>query len=268
MSIPIPDEHGTCLITGASSGIGAEIARQIAERGYDVTLAARRIDRLTKLAAELEHDHGVTATAVECDISDPAARKQLLDGIKKSDRHVDILVNNAGCGTEGNFADHKAKAELGQIELNVLALTALTHAVLPGMIKRGSGAVLNVASTAAFQPMPRQAVYAATKAFVLSFSNAIGKELSGTGVSVTALCPGPTKTEFFGPRMEKLESSTPGIFWQSAEDCAKDGVEGLFKRKRIVIPKAINRLSALSGSYTPTPITLEALDRFWPAGKK
>lgn len=268
MSIPIPDAKGTCLITGASSGIGAEIARQIAERGYNVTLAARRIDRLTKLAAELENDHGVSADAVACDITDPAARKKMLDAIKKSGRHIDILVNNAGRGTEGNFADQKAEHELAQIDLNVLALTALTHAVLPDMIKRGSGAILNVASTAAYQPMPRQAVYAATKAFVLSFSNAIGKELSGTGVSVTALCPGPTKTEFFGTRMEQFERATPGIFWQSAEGCAKDGVEGLFKRKRIVIPKATNRLSALGGSYTPTPVMLEVLDRLWPVGKK
>jgi short-subunit dehydrogenase len=268
MSIPIPDAKGTCLITGASSGIGAEVARQIAERGYNVTLAARRIDRLTKLAAELENDHGVTADAVACDVTNPAAREKMLEDIKQNGKHVDILVNNAGCGTEGGFVDNKAEDAVRQIELNVVALTALTHAVLPGMIKRGSGAVLNVASTAAFQPMPRQAVYAATKSFVLSFSNAIGKELSGTGVSITALCPGPTRTEFFGPRMEQLEGSTPGIFWQSAEDCAKDGVEGMFKRKRIVIPKVTNRLSALSGSYTPTPITLEVLDRLWPAGKK
>lgn len=268
MSIPIPDENGTCLITGASSGIGEEVARKIAERGYNVTLVARRIDRLTELAAELKREHGVTADTVECDLTDSAALKKLLDGVKKSGKHIDILVNNAGCGTEGNFVDTKEKPALGQIELNVLALTALTHAVLPAMIKRGNGAVLNVASVAAFQPIPRQAVYAATKAYVLSFSNAIGKELSGTGVSVTALCPGPTKTNFYGDRMEHFESSTPGIFWQSAEACAKDGVEGLFKRKRIVIPKITNRLSALSGSFTPTPITLEAIDRFSPVGRK
>ncbi len=269
MSIPIPDVKGTCLITGASSGIGQEIARQIAERGYNVTLAARRLDRLAALAKEIEEEFGVTAEAVECDITDPAARKKMLDGIANSGKHIDILVNNAGCGTEGKFVENKAEHELRQINLNVLALVALTHEVLPEMVGRGSGALLNVASTAAFQPMPRQAVYAATKAFVLSFSNGIGKELAGTGVSVTALCPGPTKTEFFGEQqMEHLEKSTPGIFWQSAADCARDGVEGLFKRKRVVIPKVSNRLSALSGSYTPTPITLEVLDRFWPVGKK
>lgn len=268
MSIPIPHAKGTCLITGASSGIGEQIARQMAERGYNVTLAARRLDRLTTLAEELEREFGVVADAVECDITDAAARKKLLDGIAESGKVVDILVNNAGCGTEGDFAGNKVKYELRQVDLNVTALVALTHAVLSDMVERGSGAILNVASTAAFQPIPRQTVYAATKAFVLSFSNGIGKELAGTGVSVTALCPGPTKTEFFGDKMEELESATPGLFWQSAEDCARDGVDGLFKRKRVVIPKISNRLSALSGSYTPTPVTLEILDRFWPVGKK
>lgn len=268
MSIPIPNEKGTCLVTGASAGIGVELARQIAERGYNVTLAARRVDRLEKLAKELEDEYNVEAVAVACDATDPAQRDALLKGIAERGQHVDILVNNAGRGTAGDFARNKSEHELAQIELNVVALVALTHEVLPGMIERGSGAVLNVASTAAFQPMPRQAVYAATKAFVLSFSNAIGKELKDTGVSVTALCPGPTRTEFFGEKMEELTGSTPGIFWQSAAECAHDGVDGLFKRKRVVIPKTINRIGALSASYTPTPVTLELLDRLWPVGRK
>lgn len=268
MSIPLPDSAGTCLVTGASAGLGVEFARELARRGYNVTLAARRIERLNDLAAELRDDHGVDAVPVECDITDPAAREALLTNIEEQGRHIDILVNNAGCGTEGNFVDNEVRREIGQIELNVVALTALTHAALQGMTDRGSGAILNVASTAAFQPIPRQAVYAATKAYVLSFSNAIGKELAGTGVSVTTLCPGPTKTEFFGERMEQLERTTPGIFWQSAEDCAREGIEGMFKRKRVVIPKALNRIGALSGTYAPTPVTLEVLDRFWPVGKR
>lgn len=267
MSIPIPDSNGTCLITGASAGIGEELARQIAERGYNVTLAARRIDRLAALAAEIERDHNVTATAIECDVTDPAARDAMLASIEKAGKHVDVLVNNAGCGTDGNFYETSAAATQRQLDLNITALTMLTHAILPGMIERRSGAILNVASTAAFQPIPRQAVYAATKAYVLSFGNAIGKEVAGTGVSITTLCPGPTKTEFFGDDMEKYTSSTPGMFWQSAADCARDGVDGLFKRKRVVIPKTVNRISAISGSYTPTAITLEVLDRFWPVGK-
>lgn len=267
MSIPIPDSNGTCLITGASSGIGEELARQIAERGYNVTLAARRVDRLAALAAEIEREYNVTATAVECDVTDPDAREAMLDGIAAAGKHVDVLVNNAGCGTDGDFAEMSASATQRQLDLNITALTMLTHAVVPGMIERRSGAILNVASTAAFQPIPRQAVYAATKAYVLSFGNAIGKELAGSGVSVTTLCPGPTKTEFFGPDMEKYTSSTPGMFWQSAADCARDGVDGLFKRKRVVIPKAVNRIGAISGSHAPTAVTLEVLNRFWPVGK-
>ncbi|MBI5310448.1 MAG: SDR family oxidoreductase [Actinobacteria bacterium] len=269
MSIPIPDSNGTCLITGASSGIGEELARQIAERGYNVTLAARRIDRLAVLAAEIEREYDVTATAVECDVTDPAAREALLAAIAANGKHVDVLVNNAGCGTDGPFAEQSAAGTERQLDLNITALTMLTHAVLPGMIERRSGAILNVASTAAFQPIPRQAVYAASKSYVLSFSNALGKELAGTGVSVTTLCPGPTKTEFFGPEdMEKYTSSTPGMFWQTSAECARDGVDGLFKRKRVVIPKAVNRIGAFSGAHTPTSVTLEVLDRFWPVGKE
>ncbi|MFY9487164.1 MAG: SDR family oxidoreductase, partial [Solirubrobacterales bacterium] len=264
---PLPDSKGTCLITGASSGIGAEFARQMAERGYNVTLAARRVDRLTDLAAEIERDHGVKAIAAECDITDAAQREKLLADIAGRGERVDILINNAGRGADGKFHENPAEFELSQIELNVNALTALTHAVLPAMVERGNGAVLNVASTAGFQPMPRQATYAATKAFVIAFSEGIGQDLKDTGVSTTVLCPGPTRTEFFGDRQAAMEKSSPGVFWQSAEDCARDGLDGMFKRKRVVIPKAINRIGAISATHSPTGITLKVLDRFWPVGK-
>jgi short-subunit dehydrogenase len=267
MSIPIPSTDGTCLVTGASSGIGAECARQIAERGYNVTLAARRIDRLTELAAEIEREYNVRAHAVECDVTKPAARKKLLADIEARGEQIDILINNAGKGVDGPFWEHDVDAQLSQIQLNAEALTALTHMVLPGMIERGSGAILNVASTAAMQPIPRQAVYAGTKAYVLSFSQAVNKELQGTGVSITVLCPGPTRTEFFGERQEEIESEGPGFVWQSAEDCARDGLDGLFKRKRVVVPMALNRVGAISAKYSPTGVTLELLDRFWPIGK-
>ncbi|MGB1583737.1 MAG: SDR family NAD(P)-dependent oxidoreductase [Solirubrobacterales bacterium] len=267
MSIPIPSENGTALITGASAGIGVEFARQLAERGYNVTLAARRIDRLTELAAELEREHNVRAIPVACDVTDPQQRRELLESIDARGDVIDILVNNAGIGTDGPFWERPTEDQLAQIDINVLALTALTHMALPGMIERGHGAVLNVASTAAFQPLPRQAVYAATKAYVTSFSQALSTELSDTGVSVTVLCPGPTRTEFFGDRQAALEDSTPGFTWQSAEDCARAGLDGMFKRKRIVVPKALNKVGALSAKHTPTGVTLQMLDRFWPVGK-
>lgn len=267
MSIPIPSDKGTALITGASAGIGTEFARQMAERGYNVTLAARRLDRLAELAIEIEREYDVRATAVACDVTDATQRQELLDSIEARGDVVDILINNAGIGTDGPFWERHTDEQLAQIEINVLALTALTHMVLPGMIERDHGAVLNVASTAAFQPMPRQAVYAATKAYVLSFSQALSKELSNTGVSMTVLCPGPTRTEFFGERQAGLEDSTPGFTWQTAADCARAGLDGMFKRKRVVVPKALNKVGAVSARHTPTSVTLEMLDRFWPVGR-
>ncbi len=267
MSIPLPSENGTCLVTGASAGIGTEFARQLAERGYNVTLVARRIDRLSELAAELEEQHKVRAVALACDVSEADQRQEMLDAVAARGDEIQILVNNAGVGTDGSFADPPSDAEIKQVEINVLALTAITQAVLPGMRERGSGAILNVASTAAFQPMPKQSVYAATKAYVLSFSQGISKDLQGSGVSVTCLCPGPTRTEFFGDRQESLESDSPDFVWQSAEDCARAGLDGMFKGQRVVIPKFVNKAGAVSAKLSPTAMTLEVLDRFWPIGK-
>jgi short-subunit dehydrogenase len=267
MSIPIPSSTGTCLITGASAGIGSEFARQMAERGYNVTLAARRIERLTELATELEEKHNVRAIAVACDVTDATQRQELLGAIEARGDHVEILINNAGIGTEAKFLDDSTEDQLAQIEVNVVALTALTHMVLPAMVEKSSGAILNVASTAAFQPIPRQAVYAATKAYVLSLSQGLYQELKGTGVGVTVLCPGPTRTEFFGERQESIESDSPDWAWQSAEDCAREGIDAMFKHKRVCIPKAVNKVGAYSAKVSPTAVTLGVLDRFWPIGK-
>lgn len=267
MSVPNPTKDGTCLITGASSGIGEAIARDLAARGYNVTLAARRVERLQDLATELTDAHGVDAAAVQCDVTDEAQVGKLLDGIEQAGKQIDILVNNAGRGSTGKFFEDSYESEMAQIDLNVRALASMTHRVLPGMVERGGGAVLNVASTAAFQPMPRQNVYAASKAFVLYFSEGLAQELSGTGVSCTVLCPGPTKTEFFADDMDKYVENSPGFVWQSAEDVAKAGVEGMFKRKRTVVPKLTNRVGAISGHLTPRFVTLPMIDRFWPVGK-
>lgn len=267
MSIPLPSENGTCLITGASAGIGTEFARQLAERGYNVTLAARRIDRLTELAAEIEDEHDVRAIAVACDVTDAVQRQELIDAIHARGDHIDILINNAGIGTEGAFTNFTVDENQRQIDVNVSALTAMTTLLLPAMVEAGSGAILNVASTASFQPIPRQAVYAATKAYVTSFSQALAQELRGTGVSITVLCPGPTRTEFFGDKQAEIEADSPGWAWQTAEDCARDGLDAMFKQKRVEIPRAVNRVGAVSAKLTPTRMTVEVLDRFWPMGK-
>lgn len=268
MSIPNPTSDGTCLVTGASSGIGAEIARELAARGYNVTLAARRVEKLRKLAKELTSEYDIEATPVKCDVADDEQVAKMLEAIKASGKQVDIVVNNAGIGSQGGFAECDYESQIAQVDLNCRAVVGLTHRVLGGMVERGSGAVLIVASTAAFQPMPRQTVYAATKAFALSFGEALHQELGSKGIAVTTLCPGPTKTEFFGPEdMERYIESTPGFTWQSAEDVARAGVEGLFKGKRVVTPSLMNRISSIGGSYSPHFLSLKIVDRFWPVGK-
>ncbi len=269
MSIPNPTSDGTCLITGASSGIGAEIARELAARGYNVTLAARRIENLRELAKELTVEYDIEATPVKCDIADDEQVEQMLAAIGKAGKTIDILVNNAGVGSQGGFADCDLASQLAQVDLNCRAIVGLTHRVVGEMIECGSGALLFVASTAAFQPMPRQTVYAATKAFLLSFGEALHQELASDGIAVTTLCPGPTKTEFFGPEdMDRFIESTPGFTWQSAGDVARAGVDGLFRGKRVVTPSLLNRISSISGSYSPHFISLKLVDRFWPVGKE
>jgi uncharacterized protein len=190
--------RGTALITGASSGIGAELARVFAARGHDVVLVARRRDALEAVAGQVEGKHGVRATVLTADLSDPAAPQQLFDAIRAAHLKVDILVNNAGFGLAGEFAETDIARELEMIQVNVAAVTHLTKLFLGPMLQRRSGAILNVASVAGLFPGPLRSVYYATKAYVISFSEALAEELRGTGVSVTALCPGATATEFHG----------------------------------------------------------------------
>jgi len=194
------------LITGASAGIGLEFALRLAERGYDLILVARRRDRLDELAARVRSAHsGQRAEVVAADLADAAAPAAIAAEAGRLGMNVDLLVNNAGFGTHGHFEALSSEREAGEIAVNVAALVALTHAFLPAMLERRSGGVINVASTAAFQPVPYMSVYAGTKAFVRSFSEALHVEVSARGVRVLALCPGPTATEFFdtdvaGPR--------------------------------------------------------------------
>lgn len=187
----------TALVTGASSGIGAAMATALAARGADVVLVARRADRLTALGERLERDFGVRAHPISRDLVAAGAAATLADELAARGLTIDVLVNNAGFGTHGLFVTEEPQRVSDEIALNVTALVELTHALLPGMVDRDYGAVINVASTAAFQPLPHMAVYGATKAFVLSFTEALWGELEGTGVKALTLCPGATDTEFF-----------------------------------------------------------------------
>jgi short-subunit dehydrogenase len=184
------------LVTGASSGIGEAFARALASRGHALVLTARRLDRLESLAAALRKNHGVKVHVVCADLSKPTGVDDLVRAVDALDVHVDVLINNAGFGSYGSFSKLPLERELEMVDLNVRAVVALTGAFLEGMLQRGRGTILQIASTTAFQPVPYMAVYGATKAFVLSHAEAVARECEGTGVRVIAICPGHTPTEF------------------------------------------------------------------------
>jgi uncharacterized protein len=256
---------GTALVTGASSGIGAALARELASRGHALVLVARREERLRSLEAELSADHGVVAETVTCDLGDPAERDRLASEVSSLGRSVELLVNNAGFGYQGDFASNPTARVLNMVRLNVEAVVDLTSRFLPGMVERGRGAVINIASTSAFQPLPGSAVYAASKSFVLSFSEAIRTELRGSGVSVTAVCPGPVRTEFTEVAgMGDVDERTPEALWMSADDVARHAIQGAMRDRRVVVPGAINRAGALAGQHSPRAVALPLIRRLWP----
>src|SRR5271157_1635155 len=196
MALPPPDPSRTAVVTGASSGIGAEIARELARRGLGLTLVARRHELLRTVSAELSETFGVRAEFIAADLTDEDSRSAIADRVAELDLTVEVLVNNAGFTTVGPVHRAERSAELAMVRTDVEAVVDLCTLFLPGMVERRRGAVLNTASTAAYQPLPGQAGYGASKAFVLSYSRAVGSELRGSGVTVTALCPGPVETGF------------------------------------------------------------------------
>ena len=237
------------LVTGASAGLGVEFARQLAERGHRLVLVARRADRLDALAAELGN-----ARAVAFDLARPGAAAALLKDVAAAGETVDLLVNNAGFGLHGRFARADAARLREMIDLNCGALTELCRAVLPDMIERRSGGILNVASTAAFQPGPGMAVYFATKAYVLSLTEAIHEEVKNSGVRVSALCPGPTRTEFG----EVAGFKGNGAFDRLSMDAASvvaAGLKGLDRNKAVVITGRLNKLGAFATRLVPRAVT-------------
>lgn len=235
----------TVLVTGASSGIGLELAKLFAANGDDLVLVARREDRLTALAAELSAKHGVTASAVAGDLAKADGVKELAIEIGRKGHVIDVLVNNAGFGLLGPFAKLPFDRQLEMIQVNVMATTALAGLYLPGMLARGRGGILNVASLAAFQAGPEMAVYYATKAYLLSFSEALFEETRRQGVTVTALCPGPSPTEF-GEVAGASEANLFKFGVVSATEVAKAGFDGFQAKKAIVIPGAMPKIAALS----------------------
>ncbi len=246
----------TALVTGASSGIGAAIARTLARRGAALVLVARRAEALERLAEELRQAAGATVTVRPADLADEAARHSLAAELSG----VDILVNNAGLGVYGPFADASWDQTRLMLEVNVMALTHLTHLVLPAMRRAGWGRILLVASTAAFQPVPSYAAYGATKAHILSFGIALNHELRGSGVTCTTLCPGVTDTEFFGVAGQTMNSFQRASIMDS-DTVAKVGVDAMLRRRPFVVAGRVNALSALGGRITPPDLAARVAAR-------
>jgi short-subunit dehydrogenase len=240
----------TALITGASTGIGRELALLFARDGAKLVLVARNTERLQELAAELRDRFGSESLVLSEDLSDVGAPKRILDQLATKNIDVDVLVNNAGFGAVGEIAQIGDDKQADMIKVNVLALAELTRAMLPGMIARRRGGVLNVGSTAGFQPGPYMAVYYATKAFVLSYTEALAEEVSGAGVKVTCLCPGPTATEF--ARSAKMEDTLLfNMGSMSAAKVAKVGYRGFRRGRVIVIPGVMNKFGAMAVRFVP-----------------
>lgn len=238
------------LITGASAGLGAGFAKALAAKGHDLILVARRADRLETLAALLRDQYGVAVHVLPADLTESGAVAALMEDIAAQKLTITHLINNAGFGLRGAFADMDGPSQARMIDLNCRVPTELTHAVLPAMIAAGRGGILNIASTAAFQPGPWMAVYYATKAFLLSFSEAIHDEVKDKGVAVSALCPGPTRTEFFA--LAEMEDSALNRFMAGApEKVIEDGLKALDANKAVRVSGALN--SAIAGSIRITP---------------
>jgi uncharacterized protein len=246
----------TALITGASGGIGLELARLFARDGCGLVLVARSGDKLEALAAELRAAHGVPVRPLAADLADPAAPARIHAELARAGTHVGALVNNAGFGLRGAFATLDETAQMEMLQVNVLALARLTRRFLPAMVERRAGGVLNVASTAAFQPGPRMAVYYASKAFVLSLSEALAGELAGTGVTVTALCPGPTATGFQSRAGLERSRLFRDLRVMDAAAVARAGYRGFRAGKRVVIPGLGNRIGAALARLAPRGLVL------------
>ena len=256
MALPPAEDGAAALVTGASSGIGEAFARQLAARGYRVALVARGEDRLRTLAGEL----GDGAEVFVCDLADAAARERLATDVEARGLRVEVLVNNAGFGVYKDFAESDRDREIEQARVNVEAVVDLTHRFLPQMIARARGAVINTASTAAFQPIPGNAGYAAAKAYVLALSEALHEETRKTGVTVTALCPGPVHSGFQeASQAQDFAKTLPKPMWREPDVVARAALKGADRGKRLVVPGAPNRISGAMARVSPRPVLLRML---------
>jgi short-subunit dehydrogenase len=244
----------TALITGASSGIGYALSHELARRGYHTILVARNTEKLEALAQNLRSTYGITSTVIPFDLAKPNAATELFKTLTSRTLTVDILVNNAGFGYLGEFAKADWESQVSMLQVNIATLVHLTQLVLPSMLARKSGKILNVGSTGSFSPVPTMAVYAATKAFVLSFSEALAVELKNTGVTVTALCPGATNTGF----AERAQAHKTLLFKSamSAETVAHQGIQALFQGKKRIVTGWLNKLMIASIRFTPRDLVL------------
>lgn len=252
--MPAPRERGVALVTGASSGIGDCFARALARRGHDLVLVARRVDRLEALARSLRND-GVRVDVIGCDLRDSADIERMLSRLAEKRLEVDVLVNNAGFGVWGSFADADLEAQLDQLKVHSEAVVLLTHPLLRGMLDRRRGAVIQVASSAAFQPLPYQAVYAASKAFLLSLTEALDIELRGSGVAVVAVNPGPVATEF--EAVSGVDPEREPAPMVRAERVAEDAIRAVERGRHSIIPGV--RMQALMWASKPVPARLKLL---------
>jgi uncharacterized protein len=236
----------TALITGASSGLGFDFVKLFAKDGYNLVLVARNEKKLMEIKADFQN---IDVTVIAKDLSVPGASKEIYDELQKQGIAIDVLVNNAGFGLSGKFEEIDLKRQTEMINLNITALTELTHYFLPQMKQRNAGKILNVASTAAFIPGPLMAVYFATKAYVLSFSEALCEELVGSNVSVTTLCPGATKTNFGA--VANVEDSKMFSSADNSEEVAKQGYHALLKGQKLIITGGFNKMAAFAPRFLP-----------------
>ena len=253
-------ERKTAVVTGASSGIGRELALQFAERGFDLVLIGRDSESLRSLAQAIKDHHGRQSAILPVDLTSPTGALEVYKQCVRRSILPEILVNNAGYGLFGPFAGLSIEEQLGMIQLNITTLTHLTRLFLPEMIRRRQGFVLNLASTAAFQPGPLMAAYYASKSYVLSLTIALAQELKGSGVSISVLCPGPTKTEFHH-RAGVRHTSIGDMAFMSARDVAEAGIDQMLKRKTVIVPGFLNKVGTIGVRLLPMSLAAHLVKR-------